>query len=110
VRWDRVAVDARIIAAANRPLEQLVKKGTFRADLYHRLNVIRLSLLPLRERAEDIPALLLKFARRYANLHRRIESLEPTLVHHLEAYPFDGCSCHVSSPGSSLARHRADAR
>lgn len=83
-------VDVRVIAAANKKLEPLVAEGTFRADLYHRLNVIRLSLLPLRDRGEDLPALVLEFARRYPDLYQRIESLEPDLLQHLRACRFEG--------------------
>ena len=83
-------VDVRVIAAANRPLEPLVEDGGFRADLFHRLNVIKLSLLPLREREGDLAALVLEFARRHAGLHELIESLEPDLVQHLESCPFEG--------------------
>lgn len=85
-----VHIDVRVIAAANRPLEPLVKQGTFRADLFHRLNVIKLSLPPLRERAEDLPLLVLEFARRYPDLHERIEALEPELVAHLQSRRFEG--------------------
>jgi len=85
-----VRVHARVIAAANRPLEPLVEEGAFRADLFHRLNVIRLSLPPLRDRTEDLPALILEFARRHASLHEQIESLDPDLVSHLEACRFGG--------------------
>jgi len=84
------AVDVRVIAAANRPLAPMVAAGTFRADLYHRLNVIQLRLPPLRERGEDLAALILEFARRHANLHRGITSLEPDLLGHLQGCPFDG--------------------
>lgn len=83
-------VDVRVIAAANKKLEPLVAEGAFRADLYHRLNVIRLSLLPLRDRGEDLPALVLEFARRYPDLYQRIESLEPELLQHLRACRFEG--------------------
>jgi two-component system response regulator PilR (NtrC family) len=83
-------VDVRVIAAANRPLEPMVEAGTFRSDLYHRLNVIQLRLPPLRERDEDLSALILEFARRNANLRGGIDSLEPELVHFLHDYPFEG--------------------
>jgi two-component system, NtrC family, response regulator PilR len=83
-------VDVRVIAAANRRLEPLVAEGAFRADLYHRLNVIRLSLPPLRERGEDLASLVLEFARRYPDLYKRIESLEPELLQHLQACRFEG--------------------
>ena len=61
-----IAVDVRIIAATNRNLAELVKKQTFRHDLYYRLNVINMVLPPLRERREDIPALAYHFLRRYS--------------------------------------------
>ncbi len=83
-------VDVRVIAAANRPLEPLVEQGTFRADLFHRLNVIRMALPPLRDRSEDLAILVLEFARRHASLHESIESLEPELVQHLQACRFEG--------------------
>ncbi len=82
--------DVRVIAAANRPLEPLVAEGSFRSDLFHRLNVIRLSLPPLRERNEDVAALILEFARRHASLHGHIDSLDPGLIQHLQACRFEG--------------------
>ncbi len=85
-----MAIDVRVIAAANHPLERLVREDRFRADLYHRLNVIRLSLPPLRERPEDLPALMLEFARRHAGLHDRIDVLEPALLAHLATCRFEG--------------------
>ena len=68
----------------------MVKEGTFRGDLYHRLNVIRLALPPLRERKEDLAALVLAFARRHACLYEWIDSAEPELVRHLETCAFEG--------------------
>ena len=83
-------VDVRVIAAANRRLEPMVAEGSFRADLFHRLNVIRLSLPPLRSRSEDLPALVLEFARRYPGLYDKIESLEPDLLQYLQGCRFEG--------------------
>ena len=61
-----ISVDVRIIAATNRPLEQGVTEGTFREDLYHRLNVVQIDLPPLRDRTEDVPLLAMEFLRRFA--------------------------------------------
>ena len=61
-----VRVDLRLVAASNQDLEQLVKEGRFREDLYYRLNVIHVQVPPLRERAGDIPLLANFFLRRYA--------------------------------------------
>jgi transcriptional regulator with GAF, ATPase, and Fis domain len=84
------SVDVRVIAAANRPLEAMVEAGTFRLDLFHRLNVIQLRLPPLRERAEDLAALIVEFARWHANLHHGVTSLDPDLLQHLQSCPFNG--------------------
>jgi DNA-binding NtrC family response regulator len=62
---ESIKVDVRIVAATHRILEDEVKKGRFRADLYYRLNVIRLDLPPLRERSEDIPLLAVHFLEKH---------------------------------------------
>jgi DNA-binding NtrC family response regulator len=62
---EQIKVDVRIVAASNIDLLTLVQQGRFREDLYHRLNVIHLKLPPLRDRREDVPALLLHFMERY---------------------------------------------
>ena len=83
-----VAVDVRVVAATNRDLEAAVKEGTFRADLYYRLNVVSLHIPPLRERREDIPLL----AEHFAHKHGRSEgaAISPAARDLLLAYGWPG--------------------
>lgn len=86
-----VKVDVRIIAATNRDLEAGVKAGTFREDLYYRLNVILLKTPPLRERRGDVPILAEAFLSKCAKkFGRDIKSFHPDALQALEAYPFPG--------------------
>ncbi len=66
-----VKVDVRIIAATNKNLDEEVKNGTFREDLYYRLNVVKIHIPPLRERKEDIPLLMDFFFKRFNDKHKR---------------------------------------
>ena len=84
-------VDVRIVSATNRDLEEDVKTGRFREDLYYRLNVIQIRLPALRERKEDIPPLVQHFLRRYSEDHgKKIEGITPEAMSHLMAYDFPG--------------------
>jgi transcriptional regulator with PAS, ATPase and Fis domain len=67
----RHTVDVRIICATNRNLEQMVREGTFREDLYFRISVVKIQMPTLRDRAEDIPLLAEYFLRMFAKLHNK---------------------------------------
>jgi len=80
-----------VIAATNRNLEQAMKSGAFRQDLFYRLNVIRIMLPPLRDRREDIPALVNHFIRRFNKRFRRdVRGVTPDALTALAAYDFPG--------------------
>jgi len=84
-------VDVRIVAATNRPLEEMVVEKQFRLDLYYRLNVFPISIPPLRERREDIPLLVRHFVRQFAQrMHKTIEAVSSETMHALARYPWPG--------------------
>jgi two-component system response regulator HydG len=84
-------VDVRLVAATNRNLAELVKRGRFREDLFYRLNVINIVIPPLRDRREDIPLLVDHFIRRYARRNNRaIAGITREAMERLMAYPWPG--------------------
>jgi two-component system, NtrC family, nitrogen regulation response regulator NtrX len=86
-----VTVDVRVIVATHRNLDELVKKGSFRQDLYHRVFVFPLLLPPLRERAGDIPVLAAHFAAQVAAQNGwKPSRFEPEALRELERYPWPG--------------------
>lgn len=86
-----VHVDVRIIAATNRSLAESIIAGTFRSDLYYRLNVFPLEVPPLRERRTDIPQLAMFFLSRYSrNLGKRMEGISNSATEKLKNYSWPG--------------------
>ena len=86
-----IHVDVRVIAATNRELSSSIKEGRFREDLYYRLNVIPISLPPLRERREDIPVLAQYFLRRFAaETKKNFTGMTAEAEARLVAYPWPG--------------------
>lgn len=86
-----IRVDVRLIAATNRNLLDLVTTGKFREDLYHRLNVIRIDLPPLRERAEDIPLLAASFIKKFSEMNAKdLQGFTPQAMNMLMHYHWPG--------------------
>jgi formate hydrogenlyase transcriptional activator len=86
-----VRVDVRIIAATNRNLQESIRAGSFRSDLYYRLNVFPLEVPPLRERRSDIPQLATFFFSRYSrNLGKRLEGISAAATERLKSYSWPG--------------------
>ena len=84
-------VDVRLITATHRDLEQKIREGTFREDLYYRLNVVSVTMPPLRDRPGDISLLVDHFIRKHADLSAvPIESVAPEVLEKLSAWPFPG--------------------
>jgi formate hydrogenlyase transcriptional activator len=84
-------VDVRVVAATNRDLEQMVVQGSFRSDLFYRLNVFPIAIPPLRERIEDIPALARHFAQHCARrLGRPVPSIPAAVIDALKGWSWPG--------------------
>jgi two-component system, NtrC family, response regulator AtoC len=86
-----IRVDVRVVAATNKNLDEEVKHGKFRDDLYYRLNVLPISLPPLRARAEDIPRLVHYFVDGYnTEFRKRVRRVAPDTMKRLQTYPWPG--------------------
>ncbi len=86
-----IKVDVRIIAATSRNLEEAIEKNTFREDLYYRINVVPIHIPPLRERKEDIPALVYHFIKEYAGkVSNRVTDISPEAIDLLMSYNWRG--------------------
>ncbi len=85
-----VRVNVRVIAATNQDLRQLMVQGRFRPDLFYRLNVIPIELPPLRERPEDIPALVEHILARLASKGRKVKAVSPAVMEVFLLYPWPG--------------------
>ena len=86
-----LTADVRVIAATNRDLAAMVRDGSFRADLYHRLNVYPIEVPPLRARAADIPLLVRKFVQEFnKKMGKSIDSISRPAMERLKHYPWPG--------------------
>ncbi|MBZ5642298.1 MAG: sigma-54 dependent transcriptional regulator, partial [Acidobacteriia bacterium] len=86
-----IKVDVRLIAATNKDLSQMIKKGTFREDLYYRINVVPMILPPLRERPEDIPLLVDHFIERFSTENKKqVKSVSNEALEILKNYEWPG--------------------
>lgn len=86
-----ISSDFRVICATNRDLKQMVQIGTFREDLFYRLNVVNITIPPLRERIEDIPLLVDYFIKKYCkSMSREVISIDQAVLKRLAEYDFPG--------------------
>jgi DNA-binding NtrC family response regulator len=86
-----ISSDFRVICATNKDLKGMVERGTFREDLYYRLNVVNIYVPPLRERIEDIPLLVDYFIRKYCtSMNRPPVSIDPVALKRIEELKFPG--------------------
>ncbi len=93
-----IRANVRVIAATNRDLQAAIAAGTFRSDLFYRLNVFPIEMPPLRERKEDVPMLVAYFTDRYANqAGKKIRGINKNTLDLLQSYPWPGTfeSCRM---------------
>jgi DNA-binding NtrC family response regulator len=87
----RIPIDVRVVAASNTDLRRAVRAGTFREDLFYRLNVVEIAVPPLRDRRQDIPLLVDHFIRKYdRRFHRRVERMSPQALEVLLGHRWPG--------------------
>ena len=87
---ERVSISTRVIAATNRDLEAAVRQGTFRQDLFFRLNVVQIKLPPLLERKSDIPLLVSSFLEKFSEENRAVRTISEDAMARLIAYDWPG--------------------
>ncbi|MBN9520292.1 sigma-54-dependent Fis family transcriptional regulator [bacterium] len=85
-----IEIDVRVVAATHRNMDDLIREGKFRDDLYFRLNVVRIDLPPLRERPEDVEVLVSHFIRKFARPGKPIPEVEPEAMDALKKAPWPG--------------------
>jgi len=85
-----IPVNARILAATNRNLEEMVHNGTFREDLYYRLNIIQINIPPLRERLEDIAPLSMRFLTHFNTIYNQKKRINPDILREFNNYSWPG--------------------
>jgi PAS domain S-box-containing protein len=85
-----IKLDIRVIAATNRKLEEEIRRGNFREDLYYRLNVVPISVIPLRERKEDIPYMTMEFLRKYCKKYGKNVSIDKEAIDIFLSYDWPG--------------------
>ena len=85
-----IKVDIRVVAATHRNLEEEIKEGRFRADLYYRINVVPLCVAPLQERREEVPALVEHFAKSFATQKNSVVTLDSKFLMVMQAYDWPG--------------------
>jgi two-component system, NtrC family, response regulator HydG len=84
-------VDFRCVAATNKVLENMIEEGSFRPDLYYRLNVFRIEIPPLRDRRDDIPLLVQHFVRKYSlSMNKKIAGISPAAMQTLQEHEWPG--------------------